>query len=122
VLAEGKVEVINLTPHDLILFDEQGEEEIARIEKSGRVARVETQATVIEEVEIDGHTVPIVKTSYGKIADLPESREGTMYVVSIVALQAVRSDRSDVVAPDTGPQSVVRDAGGQIRGVRRFMR
>jgi hypothetical protein len=35
--------------------------------------------------------------------------------------QAV-AGRDDVVAPDTGPESVVRDAEGKIIGVRRFQK
>jgi hypothetical protein len=38
-------ELINLTPHVLVVYDEDGETEIARISPAGEVARVETRAT-----------------------------------------------------------------------------
>jgi hypothetical protein len=33
---------------------------------------------------------------------------------------AAKSGRRDVVSPDTGPESAVRDPGGRIVGVKRF--
>ena len=117
--------LINLTPHDLALFDHEGKAEIARIPKSGNVARVLTQATEIDSVEVEMHHVSVVSTEYGKVEGLPEALEETMYIVSVLvtgALKALEIKRNDVVAPDTGPQSVVRDADGNILGVRRFTR
>ena len=113
--------IINLTPHELTLVG-GNDTVIGRIAPTGQVARVITQATRVGQVVVDGHTVPIVATSYGKVENLPVTQEDTTYVVSILVIQALRGQRSDVVAPDTGPQSVVRDALGQIKGVRRFTR
>ena len=113
--------IINLTPHELTLIGE-AEKIIGRIAPTGQVARVKTLATEVGQVVVDGHTVPIVATTYGEVENLPEPQEDTTYVVSILVVQALGGRRSDVVAPDTGPQSVVRDALGQIKGVRRFTR
>jgi len=116
------VNIINLTPHELTLVGEN-DEVIGRIIPTGQVARVKTLATEVGQVTVDGHAVPIVSTVYGKIENLPEPQENTIYVVSIMVVNALGTGtRSDVVAPDTGPQSVVRDAQGQIKGVRRFTR
>ena len=115
--------LVNLTPHDLDVYDEAGEKKISTLPRSGEVARVLTQATKVGELEVsNGHPVPVVETSYGETENLPECQDGTTYIVSIVVAQAVRGQRDDVVAPDTGPQSVVRDAKGNILGVRRFTR
>ena len=113
--------VMNLTPHELTLVGENGKV-LGRIAPTGQVARVNTQATKVEAVEINGNSIPVVATEFGEVIDLPESQDGTIYVVSILVVQAVRGLRDDVVAPDTGPESVVRDAQGQIKGVRRFTR
>jgi hypothetical protein len=86
----GEMVLINLTPHDLVLYDEAGETEIARILQAGEVARVKTQATQVGELEVDGHSVSVVETSYGEIENLPEPHDGTTYVVSIIVAQAVR--------------------------------
>ena len=112
----------NLTPHDLVVYDEAGEKEIARLPRTGEVARVNTEATQIGEISIDGHSVPVVETTFGDVVNLPEPYDGVMYVISIIVLQAVRGLRDDVVVPDTGSESVVRDADGNILGVRRFTR
>ena len=118
---EEKVRIINLTPHELTLVG-GNDTVIGRIAPTGQVARVITQATRVGQVMVGGYEVPIVSTAYGKVENLPKRQIDTTYVVSIMVVQALGGKRSDVVAPDTGPQSVVRDAQGQIKGVRRFTR
>lgn len=117
--------LINLTPHVLTLYDESGQKEFSRIAPAGQVARVKTTATIVGKVSIDGIEVPVVETNYGAIENLPDSKLDTIYIVSILVIAALRQQgisRNDVVAPDTGPESVVRDAEGRILGVRRFTR
>lgn len=117
--------MVNLTPHELVLMDESGENEVARIPVAGEAARVETRATQTGTVEIDGVSVPIVSTEFGEVKNLPDPQDGTTYVVSIIVVQAVRGLRDDVVAPDTGPSAFRFTDGpqkGQIKGVRRFTR
>jgi hypothetical protein len=72
---------------------------------------------------INGHQVTIVRTEFGEVKNLPEPQVGTICVVSIIVAQAVRGQRYDVVAPDTGPTAVRFTDGpqkGQVKGVRRF--
>ncbi|MCP3966695.1 MAG: hypothetical protein GY718_10145 [Lentisphaerae bacterium] len=64
--------------------------------------------------------VPVVLKGYGEIEGLPEPNDSTYLIVSILVLQAGRDHRPDLLAPDTGPDSVVRDEKGNILGVRRF--
>ncbi|MEM2991102.1 MAG: hypothetical protein QXQ02_07975, partial [Halobacteria archaeon] len=66
--------------------------------------------------------IPVVKTTYGEVLDLPEPEPGVFYIVSGVVLSAVGDSRQDLLAPDTGPASVVRDGDGKIVGVRRLRR
>ncbi|MDP2812211.1 MAG: hypothetical protein Q8O32_00770 [bacterium] len=115
----------NLTPHAMVVFGLDGTTEVARIEPIGSIARVLTQATDAGTVTIDGVEIPVVETAYGQVENLPEPQDGTTLVVSILvvsALKALGIVRDDVVSPDTGPQSVVRDGEGKIMGVKRFTR
>ncbi|MBU4387800.1 hypothetical protein KJ644_05060 [Candidatus Dependentiae bacterium] len=126
IFDEVVCDLVNLTPHPCVIFDDAGEEEIARIAPSGQVARVQTLAIPErEDFVIDGHYVPVVATSYGEVENLPVPKDGTIYIVSVLVVTAFRMKgvtRTDVLAPDTGPESVVRDGEGRIMGVRRFTR
>jgi len=106
--------LVNLTPHPVVLALE-GEERV--IPPSGGVARVSTTTEVIGT--LDG--VPVVRTRIGQVIGLPEPEVGTVYIVSsLVAQAAAAMGRDDVLAPDTGPDSAVRDADGRIVAVRRL--
>jgi len=88
------------------------------VESSGVVVRVETTQEIVGN--IDG--VPVVRTVFNNVT-LPEPQDGVVYIVSTVVLQALQQMgicRDDLVAPDTGPQSAVRDGTGQIVAIRRF--
>jgi hypothetical protein len=114
---EKEMEKVNLTPHEISLANEAGEI-ITTVPPSGVVARVQTTQETVGA--IDGFSV--VKTSYGQVENLPEPQEGTIYVVSLLVLQALQAagvSRPDVVGPDTGP-TCVRSADGKIAAVRRF--
>ena len=118
-------ELINITPHVLVIYGEDRETEVARIPVAGEAARVETRATQTGMVEIDGVSIPVVSTEFGEVKNLPEPKDGVTYVTSIIVVQAVRGQRDDVVAPDTGTSAVRFADGpnkGQIKGVRQFTR
>lgn len=109
---------INLTPHVLNVIGDDGSV-VLSVPPSGTVARVATQQTVA--TQLDG--IDVVRTVFGDVDGLPAPQPDTVYVVSTLVLQALRHagvDRSDVVAPDTSPASVVRNADGQVVGVKRF--
>jgi len=110
------MKIVNLTPHDVVIVNDNSEE-IKRYPASGQVARVNTQAEPIGEV--DG--IQVVRTKYGDVDGLPDKQPDTVYLVSLVVAQALRGSRTDVYVPDTGPGSVVRDDKGQIIGVKRLM-
>lgn len=109
---------INLTPHVLNVVDDTGNT-ILSVAPSGTVARVTTQQTVAFRLgDID-----VVRTVFGDVDGLPSPQDDVVYVVSTLVLQALKANgvvRNDVVAPDTSPNSVVRNADGQIVGVKRF--
>jgi len=114
-------EFVNLTPHTITVFDSSGKKCLIEIPPSGQVARVATMAEEVGALPINGHDVPINRVTYGEVENLPEPQNGTIYIVSVLVLQALKGQRTDVMAPDTGPDSVVRDENGRIAGVRAFL-
>lgn len=108
--------IINLTPHDICVYDADGKHIIRTYPASGTVARVKSTTEIVGE--IDG--IAIARSAFGAIEGLPDPQPGTTYIVSLLVLQAASGKRDDLIGPDTGPGSVVRDENGQIVGVRRF--
>lgn len=112
----AEMRFVNLTPHTINVVNEEGVN-VLEVAASGQQARVNSSCEVVDTVS----GVSVVKTTYGAVDGLPVPEEGVIYIVSVLVAQ-VAAGRTDVVAPDTGPQSVVRDAEGKILGVKRFMR
>lgn len=107
------MQIINLTPHTVNICDEAGN--ITKSYPSSGTCRVTT--TISPVGEADG--VPVVKTKYGQTEGLPYHEEGKKYIVSMVVAQA-NPLRGDLLMPNTAPGQAVRDAAGQIIGVRTF--
>ena len=122
--------IVNLTPHPITICDDNCSP-VLTLPPSGMVARVKQErrlAKVLQviqrlddEVTMDVVMVPVVEATYGEVEGLPGPKRGVVYVVSSVVLEALKGQRDDVVAPDTGPGSVCRDENGRIIGVR-FLR
>ena len=102
--------IVNLTPHALNLVTESG---TVTIPPSGTVARVSVTRENVGTVTVEGVAIPLYRTTYGEITDLPEPAPNTLYVVSSVVAAAAR-DRDDLVIPD----DLVRDSEGRITGAR----
>ncbi|RLI80532.1 hypothetical protein DRP04_08090 [Archaeoglobales archaeon] len=114
-----EVEVVNLTPHKIVLCGEDSEP-LVEIPPSGSVLRLR------EEVEDTGERlagVPIVQKRFVGLEgfELPQRTENVVFIVSLPVAQYL-AGRPDIVAPDTGPDSAVRDSQGRIIGIKRFMR
>lgn len=103
-----KITFVNLTPHVVTFFDTAGNV-ILTVEPSGQVAR----CSVTREQVGDINGIPINKTQFGKVENLPEPQEGTIYIVSSLTAQAV-PEREDVFITD----DAVRDEQGRIIGCR----
>lgn len=100
--------VINLTPHSIIIVDDNGEE-LHTIEASDIIARVSVSTERVGEV--DG--IPVSTSVFGDVEDLPAPVPGTIFIVSrMVAVAA--SDRNDLYIPN----ETVRDEAGRIIGCR----
>jgi len=111
---EKQTKLVNLTPHEVTIYDENGNVKL-RIPPSGQVARVKSRQVKIGEI----NGIPVFKTEFYDIEGLPDPQPDTVYIVSLLVLQACR-DRKDLVAPDTSPQGAVRDSEGKIIGTRGF--
>jgi hypothetical protein len=103
--------IINLTPHKINLMPEGGP--TVTIPPSGLVARCATSRVQVDTVTVDGISIPVNQTRFGKVSDLPEPQPDTIYVVSALVAQAV-PERQDVVIVD----DAVRDDQGRIIGAR----
>jgi hypothetical protein len=121
---------VNFTPHSVgfVFLREDGEiSHVANFPPSGVVARL---ATTIEDAPPvidreggpDEYAMPAVRVTHGDLEGLPDPDDlGTTWIVSLLCLAGAKG-RTDVIAPDTGPDSVVRAPDGQIIGVRRWVR
>lgn len=107
---------INLTPHVLNIHHATGG--VITVAPSGEVARVATLSEAQPSLGIDGVSIPVVKTTFGEVTGLPDPREGIVYIVSRLVLEAVKDARPDVFAPG----ELVRDADGRPIGCKGLSR
>jgi hypothetical protein len=107
LLKKEEPQLVNLTPHDVVI---RNDDEDIVIPKSGMVARV--KETVIHKEIING--VQVTDIHYEKTSNLPECKDGIYYIVSIVVAYA-NSGRHDLVFPDG--LNAYRDEKGQIEAV-----
>lgn len=127
-----KIRFVNLTPHALGLANNAPSVDPLPtgdpIPPTTPAARVLTDQDHLTDVPrgVGGYGyVPVMSLPRpARIEDLPEPQEGVRYIVSIMVVQAMVElgiDRDDVFAPDTGPDSVIRDEAGRIVAVRRLI-
>jgi len=105
------MKIVNLTPHTINV--RAGEQDLA-FEPTAPAARVASSQELVGTV--DG--IPVNRTTFGQVENLPEPIEGTIYIVSALVLSAI-SGRQDVVAPDTGPTAIREN--GQVKAVIGFV-
>ena len=97
---------VNLIGHDITISGH------ATLLKCDKPCRVETQQMIIGKLS----GVPIVKTEFMKVVNLPEPEDGTYYIVSRIVMDYVPFKREDVFCVDTGP-TAIRDQSGQVVAV-----
>ena len=132
------MKLINLTPHTINICGDAGEA-IHSVEPSGEVARVEVTFHPDDPVVLDsGIEIPVAIEGRGldtrpRVVGIPKRKSRvnwdgeitgdaeirTIYLVS--RMVAELAARPDVMAPDTGPESVIRNEAGQIIGVKRLL-
>lgn len=103
---------MNSTPHAINFYDFEGHP-VLTVEPSGTVARAEARHIIVGTLEVVAAeaSIPISKVEYGKVFNLPEPEEGTIYIVSSITAQAC-PEREDVFITDGS----IRDAEGHIVG------
>jgi len=104
--------IINCTPHPISIM--VGDEKTT-FQPSGILPRVGVGVEVAESIG----EFPCIIEVQGEVEGLPESKEGTFYIVSGMVFSA--TNRKDVIAPDTG-KSAIRSDKGFIEAVRNFKR
>jgi len=97
---------VNLIGHDITISGH------ATLPKCDNPCYVETQQMIIGKLS----GVPIAKTEFMKIMNLPDPEDGTYYIVSRIAMDYVPFKREDVFCVDTGP-TAIRDENGQVIAV-----
>lgn len=105
--------IINLTPHALNFMPQGPDGPVVTIPPSGQVARCAVNRVQVDTVTVNGITVPVNRTQFGAVTDLPDPQPDTIYIVSAVVAQAV-PERQDVFIVD----DTVRDEQGRIIGAR----
>ena len=101
--------IINLTPHEIVVLNDQNEV-VFKLPSEG-VARCKTEKTVVGYL----NGIPVKKTRFGAIEGLPQAQKGVAYIVSAITAQAA-VDRDDLyIVEDT-----VRDDAGRIIGCKSF--
>lgn len=106
---KNEANIINLTPHDIILF--KGDEQI--LYKSSGIVRAECKRELVGE--INGINVYINK--YIGIDKMPKYKKGTYYIVSRIVAEMMRQRKDLLLVNET-----VRNEKGQIIGCKSFSR
>ena len=104
------MKVINLTPHDVNICDDEGRF-IKIYRANGKVARVNNGYEAIDYV----NDIPLLTRADLTVIDLPEPREDTMYIVSNIIL-GYCPDRMDLIAP-----ALQVKVNGRVVGCRAFV-
>lgn len=110
-------ELINLTPHDIVLVDEEGHP-LGTIPPSGKVARCNTSSEVFTTFAHDGIPIHVRRrtfTGHSNFLTKSPPKSGTYYIVSRILAEAL-PERRDLLIPD----GVKRDDDGNIIGCTGF--
>jgi hypothetical protein len=107
------MQFVNLTPEVINLVYDAGDNWIASIPPSGKVARVSTNQESIGKLA----EWPVWGITSPKVVDLPEPKEGFCYLVSKEVAQLAK--RHDVLVPDIEP--VTLRNGEKVMGVCGFL-
>lgn len=99
--------IMNCTPHAINIMDSEGKE-ILTLEPSGICPRCSVERKKVGDI----NGIPINKSVFGDVYDLPSPQPDTIYIVSRVVAEAAR--REDLYIVD----DAVRDENGKIIGCR----
>lgn len=118
---------VNLTPHEISVDKDAVRISIPSTGDCRVAVKAVDDGDTLEILNEAGmkFKVPLVRNNYGDIEGLPKQEPDTVYIVSLIVLNALKTKgrlgyRPDVVAPDTG-KSAIREAG-KIIAVTQFVR
>ena len=91
--------LVNCTPHDINikLSDEDG---FFTIAPSGFLPRCKTEYNTVAQVVAGGDAFNIRERYFGEVKDLPDPKEGTLYIVSRIVAEAMSGVRNDLLMVD----------------------
>ena len=98
--------IINLTPHTITIA---APKTTIIVKPSGIITRAQQKHTLVKTID----NIPIYKTTFGKVQDLPAPQPNTIYIVSsivAIAIKAQHPDRKDIFIP----VDFLRDNNGTI--------
>jgi hypothetical protein len=98
--------LVNLLGHEITIAG------YATLPKADKPCYVKTNQIIIGK--IDG--IPIAKTEFDSIVNLPDPEDGVYYIVSRISMDYVPFNREDVLCVDTGT-TALRDENGQVIAV-----
>ena len=105
--------VINLTPHEVVIVDDEGNK-VFEFKKSGTIARCVVDRIHFDDAVIGKYKIPINKTMFTAVQGLPDPKDGVQFIVSKPVAQAMKGMREDLLIPD----ATYRDNRGVILGCR----
>jgi len=117
---------VNLTPHDIDVFDESGCTLLRKFAKCGTVARLSSSEQ--KHIGTLFETVPVVSAQSFTSLELPQDvlpENVAGIIVSMPVGQWIQTHETSiqcaVYGPDTSPSGVVRSEGGAIVGTKRLV-
>jgi hypothetical protein len=98
--------LVNLIGHEITISG------YGTLPKAENPCFVETEQIIMGKLS----GIPIAKTDFKEIVNLPDPEDGTYYIVNRIVMDYVPFNREDVFCVDTGPSSI-RDENGQVLAV-----
>ncbi len=110
---------VNLTNRVITIANQDGSTRLI-IAPSGVMVSVNTKTIRHATYFSANAEVECVRYEYTDVHGLPDKDGESLFIVSYAVLQALKGMRDDVVAPDSSPGSVIKDAHGKVVGVQQF--
>lgn len=114
--------MLNLTPHEIVVLNPEGEEVIS-FPASGTVARLSVSEKETGMIHFDGDNIPVITSSFGEVIGLPaydELKGHERFLVSSMVLDQLDAKWANIAyAPDTG-STAIRNDKNHIMGVTRL--
>ncbi len=101
------MEIINMTPHKLNIYNDLGTKEVMTLEPCGIVPRCKQENVIVANYG----GVPIYDMQFGEVIDLPEKKPTIYLVVSRLVKTAI-PERDDLLCPG----ALLRNDKGQPIG------